>query len=614
MANFPTEFLFKRLSDFWDKFDDREDVKNVWDAYLRKANALKSSLIQADLSKSLKTIGLFDKNQFEYFIFPGLVRRTDLETNGPFYVYEIDADIFFIKNLNERIDDTLANRVLSPPNYFKTEAGAGADLGKTFIKFMRGVAPVQAGETFWTNGSDIVTGSQFTLSAEVSDIIQGQNGKFYKIIQVQSDTSIRIQGQTVFGEDVGPGTGAQTVYQLAATSLVIPSSVEVFSDGIPVSPANYTVTAGGVLTFLTAPAATVKSITVNYYLGYDGPTSPARRTVIESIPSRLFSTAVYRDRRSVFTNFGTAIGLDKPTSIQYLNEVRGIYFARYNGPTVANMALGGGILTDIPFSERGVVSSISEISPKNVIVGSNLIQIPDPLTIAVTAGQSLPRDFNLISDGIRAADFISAPDIFGLEPLKSDPAKFFTFLMVVKGSYAVFVATTTGRPLDYALLKKFANDIKPTYAKLAVVTDIDFVTENMNLFVGPVSVTNALDAAATLEFNLLNFAVIPEFLTVNGFVDEAALVASGKVDMDSDSVGLFETLEIDEVTGIYTPVAIDTLEQNMVNSGAFGGPPPDAMDDDSIPLVESLQLNEAVGTPPGSGNPPFTPGALIYTT
>lgn len=614
MTTFPTEFLFKRLSDFWDGFADREDIKNIWDAYLRKANALQSSLLQADLSKSLKTIQLFDKNQLEYFIFPKLVRREDKELNSPYYVFEVDPEIFFIKNLNEKIDDTIANRILSPPTAFRVTSGTGADAGKSFLEFLRGTNPVQAGETFWTNGSELVGGTNLTLAAEAGDIIQGQNGKFYKVVEVVSDVQLRIQGATVFGEVVGAGDGVQTVFNLVATSLVIPASVEIFFDGMAVSPGDFTVTPSGVVTFTTAPAVSVSSITANYYLGYDGPTSPARRTVVESIPNRLYSTAVYRDRRSVFTNFGTAIGLDKPTSSRYLNQVRGIYFARYNGPTIANMTLGEGILSDIPFSERGQVESISTTTPKSVVVGSDLIKVPDPLEILVSVGQQLPRDFNLFTDGVETADFISRPDIFNLEPLKSDPGKYFTFLVIVKGSYAAFVATTTGQPLDYELLKKFAADIKPSYTKMAIATEVDFVEDQLTFFIGPVDVTNAYDAAATMEFNYLNWAIIPEFLAQNGFADEAALEASGLVDMDYDTLGLMEELLIEEATGLYDPVAIDTLENNMVNSGAFGGPPPDAMDDCSIAFTEVLQINEAVGTPPGSGNPPFTSGAQIYIT
>lgn len=692
MTTFPTEFLFKRLSDFWGTFADREDVKNVWDAYLKKTNALHNLLLQADLSKSLATIPLLDRNELEYFIFPKLVRRADREMNKPFYVFEIDPQIFFIKNLNERIDDTLHNRVLSSPGFFSVVSGAGRDVGKTFLEFSRGSAPSTLGQTFWTRGSDVVTGTVFASRVTVGDIVQGQNGKFYKIVQVPDDSTLKIQGQTFLGEDLGSGNGVQTVFNLASTSLVIPSSAQVFFDGVAVPSVNFSVTTAGVVTFTSPPPASVVSITANYYLGYDGVTAFNRNTTREGAPVRLFSTAVYRDRRSVFSNFGTAIGLDRKTSGLYLSQVRGIYFARYNGPTITNMSLGSGILIDIPFSERGQVSNVITVSPKSVIVDTNLLQVPDPLVISVLAGQKLPKDFNLITDGVRTADFLNDP-IFQLEPLKSDPARYFTFLVIVKGSYALYVTTTTGQPLDYGLLKKLVSDIKPTYTKFFVVTELDFLQDNLNLFIGPVDVTNAYDAAATLEFNCVNYAVIPEFMQTNGFpytvADElvttgpgvvaglfaldfaeiktgtlelhlgtiggpllatpagytvdlltgiVTLTAAGAASvnaavppqlhakytsglvgeaalatmcvMDPDSLGLYE--DVDFISG--EALLIDTLENNLVNFGTFGGPPPDAMDDDSIPLIEALQLYEAIGTPPGSFIPPFTPGALIYTT
>jgi hypothetical protein len=691
MVTFPTEFLFRRLPDFWSYFADREDVKNVWDAYLRKTNALNHQLISADISKSLSSVPLLERNELEYFIFSKFVRRPDLETNAPFYVYEVDPSIFFIKNLNEKIDDTLHNRVLSSPGFFDVLNGAGVEAGRSFLRFARGVAPTKLGETFWTRGSDIVTGAALAAKVLVGDVVQGQNGKFYKVIQVPSDTSLKIQGLTTFGDDLGPGDGAQLVFNLAATELVIPSGAQIFFDGLEVSSALYTVTPAGLVTFITAPPASVVSISANYYLGYDGVTAYNRNTVREGPPTRLFSTAVYRDRRSIYKNFGVAIGLDRPTSKLYLSQVRGIYFARYNGPTLSNMSLGSGILIDIPFAERGRVSNVIATAPKSVIVDGTLIQVPDPLTIAVLAGQELPKDFNLVSDGIKTGDFLNSP-YFQLEPLKSDPAKFHTFLVLVKGSYAAYVAVTTGQPVDYDLLKKLVEDIKPTYTKFFVATELDFLQDNLNLFIGPVDVTNAFDAAATLEFNCVNFAVIPEFMTTNGFPSTVAdeLLAAGPVAaglfataypqiapgtfevhagtiggtlladpadytvdlatgvltltaagaivinaaippdihvkytsglvgeaalsamcvMDSDSIGIYE--EYDLISG--EALLLDTLENNLVNFGTFGGPPPVGMDDDSVAFTESLQLNDAIGTPPASFIPPFTPGALVYTT
>lgn len=693
-TQFPTEFLFKRLPDFWSFFDDREDVKNVWDAYHRKAQALHSLLIQADMSKSLKSIPIFDKNSLEYFVFQSLVRRTDREINGPFYVYEIDPSIFFIKSLNEKIDNLDVNRVLTSPTFYTVSEGTGLDTGKSFLNFLRGVAPSSLGETLWTAKSDVVTGVGFTTKLAVGNVIQGQNAEFFKIVQVTSDTSLKIQGPTIFGKPVGTGNGVQVQFILDANTNVIDSSVQIFVGGIEVLPSSYVVSIVGpnkVVTFTTAPV-NGKAITANYYRGYTGTSAYNRRTVRELEPSRLISRAVYRDRKAVFDNFGTAIGLDRPTSSTYLNEVRGIYFARYNGPTISNMSLGASILIDIPFSEQGKVTAISTITPKSVQVGANFFPVRDSLNVQVVAGQPLPRDFNLMTDGVRTADFLNDP-IFDLAPLKTDPARFFTFLVIVKGSYAIQVAIETGQPIDYGLLRTFARAIKPTYTDFMVVTDIDFIQDFLNLFIGAVDVTNAYDAAATLEFNCVNYAVIPEYMQTNGFpytvADElvaagpgvlpglyalnfgqvvpaslelhlasiggallatpanytadtaagtiiltasgAALVnaaippqlhakyTSGLVGeaalatmcvMDPDSLGLYEDFEI--LTG--EELLIDTLENNLLNFGTFGGPPPDTMDDDSIPFTESLQINDAIGTPPGSFIPPFTPGALVYTT
>lgn len=604
-TQFPTEYLFRRLPDFWSFFDGREDIKNAWDAYVRKTQALNSLLRQADLSKSLKTVPIFDRSDLEYFVFSKLARRTDLETNGPFYVFEIDSETFYIANLNEKIDDVAANRVLSPPTFYDVYAGQGADAGKTFLRFFRGVSPGSVGQTVWTKGSDLVDGSGFTSTVKVDQLLQGQDGAFYRVTEVVSDTQVRIAGPAVRGEALGAGDGAQTVYQLAATEDVIPDSVTVYFDDLEVPTANYTVSTAGLVTFGVAPLATVKVITADYHRGYTGLTATARKTVRESIPIRLFSKAVYRDRKAIYKNFGSAIGLNKPSSVQYLNEVRGIYFARYNGPAVDNLSLGSGILVGLPFSERGRVTRVNAVDPKSVLVDGAIIPVPPPLTPSVMAGEDLPKDFNLLTDGVRTVDFRNDPEFFALEPLKSDPAKFFTFFVLVKGAYALHVATQTGQPIDYAALKKFIRDIKPTYTDAGILTDLDHVSDGLNLFVGAVDVMNALDAQHTLEFNPINYTVIPEFLSENSFADEDSVVVAGVADMDLDSVGLYETLD-----PIYDVLFIDTHENNLVNF-LVSPPGPEEMDSSSVLLTEEGQIHEAVGTPPGSGNPPFTQGALI---
>lgn len=695
VTEFPTEFLFRRLSNFWDLFEDREDVKNAWHGYLDKSQALQSLLQQADLSKSLATIPLFDRNDFEYFIFDKLVRRTDLELHKPHYVFEVDPAIFFIKDLNEKIDDVNANRALSPPDFFEVTSGVGADAGKAFLNFFRGVAPTRIGETFWTRGSDVVTGTAFTSKVKVGDIVQGQDKLFYKVVEVVSDTELKIQGVTVFGEDLGPGDGVTLIFNLAATSGVIPSSVEIFFDGVAVPPANFIVLPDGTIDFSpsAAPTALTKSITANYYLGYAGATSFNRQTVRELIPSRLFSRGVYRDRRSVFTNFGVAIGLDEPTSQIYRNRVRGIYFARYKGPATANIDLGSGILIGLPFSARGTVQNVITTDPKSVIVNGNLFGVRPPLDIIVTPGQELDRDFNLLTNGVRTSDFINDPELFNLVPLNASPAKFFTFIVRVSGLFAIDVAIQTGKPIDYALLKRFKLDIKPSYTNCIIATDIDFLDEPVGLFIGAVDVDQAIDAAPTLEFNCKNFAIIPEYMETNGFpftvadelvaagplvaglfaldfqfvkngtlelhagtiagpvlaegtdytidlntgivsltaagaivvnaeappdlhakytsglAGEADLDASGLCTMDADSIGIFE-----EVENILDATIVNTLENNLVNFGVGTiGMPEEDMDQDTVSMVESLDINEAVGTPGGSGMPPFNPGALVYS-
>lgn len=605
---FSSNYIFGLISDFWQIFEDRPDLENAWDGHLQKAEAMTLLARQAGFSKSLATIPLFDKDELRYFDFSKLERVPTLETNNAFYVFKVDEDIFFIREFHEAIDGIgKAQRILVSPRDFEVDAG--------ILKFKRGVQPTGIGATSWLQGSENVTGTGIGDKVVVGDIIQAPNANFFKIIEVVDSDTLTITGKTVFGEDLGPGDGILDTFPLATTSFVNDATsgageIQVFFDGVQQDSGggvNFSVTAAGVLTFATPPGSNVQSITVNYFSTYPGTDASIVNTTKESLPVRLLTRSLFIDRRSIFTNFGIAVNHDKPTSLQYLNEVRGIYFARWKGPTPFAMSLGGGILTGIPFAERGTVRRVATTSPKQVVVDDQILDIPDSLNITVNVGDQLTEDFNLVTDGIRTADYINDPELFNLEPLKSDPARYFTFFLIVSGSYAVEVATETGQPIDYTAIKQFKLDVKPTYTDCMVLTDIDFIEDGLNFFIGAVDVTNLMVAESTLEFNCLNFAIIPEFLTNNGFADEAALLASGLCDMDSDAIALVE-----DVAPISDCVFISTLENNLVN---FGVSPPgtEDMDLNTIPFTESMDINEAEGTPPGSFIPPFTAGALIYS-
>lgn len=540
---FQTDYLLNRISDFWNRFDDRYDVSNIWDAYLRKSGALGSLLRQADKSKSLATIPMLDRNSVEYFVFENLIRREDLEQDGAFYVFEVDKEIFYIRELRERINSTPADRSLSSPDFFEVQE---LDDRASIIRFFRGVEPSGIGETFWSKGSDSVSGTGFEGKVSEGDVVQGQDGGFYKVLSVVSDSELKVQGPKKIGEEIGIGDGVNTSFQLSATEDVIADSVVVLVDGGEVESSGFTADDLGAIEISTPPPVG-SVVTADYHQGYVGVTATNRRTVKESIPSKLFSTSVYRNRRAIYSNFGVQIGLDEPVSEVYLNKVRGIYFARWKGPTVYNMDLGAGILGNLPFDRDLLVNAVRDTSPKSVTVDSKIRSVPDALDITVPAGSVLPYDFNLLTDGIEVRDFISNPDFFRLEPLSLDPQKYFTFVVAVKGEYILDISEQTESLVDYGPTVRFARDIKPSYTDFTVATDLRLDGDGFGLFIGAVDALQLYDATQYLSFNYINFTAIPEFLTVNGYADEDAAVAAGNSDMDLDSVGVHEEIEFTDI-------------------------------------------------------------------
>jgi hypothetical protein len=119
---------------------------------------------------------------------------------------------------------------------------------------------------FFSNGVPVgsVIRLQSPASVELADVARTE----LIIASVTSETTVSLvspvtQGTLVTGEAVGSGTGAQTNFQLNATTNVIPSSVVMYLDGVRVDSTDYTASVNGVVVFLNPPGLGV-AVTSDY--------------------------------------------------------------------------------------------------------------------------------------------------------------------------------------------------------------------------------------------------------------------------------------------------------------------------------------------------------------
>lgn len=113
-------------------------------------------------------------------------------------------------------------------------------------------------------------------------------------------------------------------------------------------------------------------------------------------PQRLWAEYTYVDNEELIeANFGAAIGLTRdkvPDTVDYLSAVRGIWYALYNGPTMANLRIALQIFLGLPFAEEA--GTIEEVRT-DFFTQKGRILIRDANNTEIVRSYTYPRVLNV---------------------------------------------------------------------------------------------------------------------------------------------------------------------------------------------------------------------------
>jgi len=232
-------------------------------------------------------------------------------------------------------------------------------------------------------------------------------------------------------------------------------------------------------------------------------------------PARMWAETTYLDNRpTIEANFGLAAGftLDDlaklPNNVDYLSSVRGLWFAYFSGPTLANLRAGTQILLGLPFAEEaGVIEEIR----KDFSAQQGRLLVRDASTSEIVRSYTYPGTLSMETNpatgqpyqmgdtvaqfaplvrGVEVADWVSNPRWF-LGYLEQG-----NFLEVEK--YFRFLVRVDSRAFDLAALlfvQAFVRRIKPTYTDpmfvvLAEVDAAEVDTTDTRAYRGKLSLQN----------------------------------------------------------------------------------------------------------------------------
>jgi hypothetical protein len=161
---------------------------------------------------------------------------------------------------------------------------------------------------------------------------------------------------------------------------------------------------------------------------------------------------------AIEANFGGAVGLtreqaaDLPNNTQYLSAVRGLWYAYFRGPRVANLRIGAQVLLGLPFAEKkGTITDIdtSYSSSEGRIVLTELAPpqkvrtyyYPRALSVETNVKEGRPYEvgdtveqFAPLVRGVDVVDYVNEPEWISpyvAQGLRTEIDKFHTFLVRV---------------------------------------------------------------------------------------------------------------------------------------------------------------------------------------
>lgn len=187
-------------------------------------------------------------------------------------------------------------------------------------------------------------------------------------------------------------------------------------------------------------------------------TAPSTLKFQEPPLEPLWAEYVAYDEQYIRNNFGRNVGLEDISSDQYKARVRGLYYAYFQGPTLAAIRIGVHILLGLPIAE--VAGTVQSINPAfSGLLG--LITVADrdylyPLVVGtdLSVGDEVGL-FAPLSLGVEVIDYITDPEWFVASEDIGELQKYHSF-QVAMNLDAFDIETLS-------LAGTFVDQIKPTW-------------------------------------------------------------------------------------------------------------------------------------------------------
>lgn len=322
----------------------------------------------------------------------------------------------------------------------------------------------------------------------------------------------------------------------------------------------------------------IDQYTLEYAAGTDYTVSTGSIEWLSSAPEAetLWAPSVEKDENRISNNWGSLVQEELGDSTAYLNALQGMIYAYWNGPTMRGVRNGLGLFYGLPSATKaGTVFSLdsTSVTIKSGYEDYLTYDIPTDQTCRLSVGDTVSQ-FDTLTNTVEVFDYISHPrwwktyfldiineDYIGVtlsddaKDAINDLTKYFTFGVKIDGEqYANLDILSPG------ISTRFLDKIKPKYTNYFFIISNNFRSTDPSddngdwiFFDDDAAGTPngfleewELTLHATFSFNYTNYLA-----TVTGFAglepltfDEYQTQDHEAYDLDTDIIGLWETLEI----------------------------------------------------------------------
>lgn len=334
------KFLWNLISDFWNHFEDKEVISQIWRTFLQAMSNIYYQLYQISLSKSVETIP-------DTWI-------TDWEpvTLDKSTAIKVDDLIIYYKD----VEDEETGEIETIPVTFKEIDWSDPTLIFT-KRNPKGVIRYDDSLKQWYV-NDIYGTSHYRDFPNEYTLPPGLKNATYLVETPRNGVKFSQKAYSSDGRAITYSNGYVRPFETEHLTDQHGFTTDFVANGVLASGEP------GTQDFLVLPT---------------GDSTISRICTKVKINTRMWAHVGLRQSYNLYESFGYLLRFFKPDGVKYLREIQGLWLSYLSSPTISALQRGFTVLRDLPFAlQSGVITNLEQTPTKLIITHAQPLYLMQP--------------------------------------------------------------------------------------------------------------------------------------------------------------------------------------------------------------------------------------------